>query len=175
VNVTKTEAQTNIDFSIISKWNITKAFPYTEHKLNFNNFSKEEYNKVTTEKSGLLPFSKYIEKPSAGNFGQNKEVYAVASTVIESNKNQVKSFSFDYSDKIMVYLNGKEIFKGNNAFRYKCEHIICKPKKRQKHTSLCCYRQSIWMGLIGKIRIIHFITNNYCSFCVYLKNKKVFY
>jgi hypothetical protein len=30
VNVTKTEAQTNIDFSIISKWNITKAFPYNE-------------------------------------------------------------------------------------------------------------------------------------------------
>jgi hypothetical protein len=162
VNVTKTEAQTNIDFSIISKWNITKAFPYTEHKLNFNNFSKEEYNKVTTEKSGLLPFSKYIEKPSAGNFGQNKEVYAVASTVIESNKNQVKSFSFDYSDKIMVYLNGKEIFKGNNAFRSKGKqyqgHLDINANtlfvnlKKGKNTLHCVVIDKAYgWGLLGKL------------------------
>jgi hypothetical protein len=39
-----------------------------EEKLSFNSFSKENYKTVSTEKFGLLPFSKYIEKPSAGNF-----------------------------------------------------------------------------------------------------------
>tara|TARA_R110002095_G_scaffold50469_1_gene44261 strand:+ start:742 stop:1014 length:273 start_codon:yes stop_codon:yes gene_type:complete len=46
-------------------------------------------------------------------------MYAVASTIIETNSDQVQLFSFDYSDKIIVYLNGKPIFKGNNAFRSK--------------------------------------------------------
>ncbi|WP_430409384.1 family 16 glycoside hydrolase [Kordia sp.] len=119
VNISKTDAQPNTELNFISRWNITEAFPYVEGKLNFNNFSKEKYRMVTTEKSGLLPFSKYIQKPSAGNFEKNKEVYAVASNSIVSTIDQVKIFSFDYSDKIIVYLNGKEIFKGNNAFRSK--------------------------------------------------------
>ena len=112
-------AQNTIDTHIISQWNITKAFPFTEDQLKFSIFSKEKSITVTTERSGLLPFSKYIEKPSAGNFENNAEVYAVASTIIETNSDQVQLFSFDYSDKIIVYLNGESIFKGNNAFRSK--------------------------------------------------------
>lgn len=119
VSVSKIDEQINIDPNIISQWNITKAFLYVEDKLSFTNFSKEEYTPVTTEKSGLLPFSKYIERSSAGNFEKNKEVYSVASTTIEATNDQVSLFSFDYSDKIMVYLNGEAIFKGNNAFRSK--------------------------------------------------------
>ncbi len=119
VSQTKKEKKHDIEPSIISQWNITKALPFIEEKLSFDNFLKKEYTTVTTEKSGLLPFSKYIEKPSSGNFEKNKEVYSVASIIIESNNNQVKLFSFDYSDKIIVYLNGETIFKGNNAFRSK--------------------------------------------------------
>lgn len=105
--------------NIISQWNITKAFSFNKDSLNFDNILKENYTTVSTDKSGLLPFSKYIEKPSAGNFEKNTEVYAIASTIIESNNNQVKLFSFDYSDKIIVFLNGTPIFKGNNTFRSK--------------------------------------------------------
>jgi hypothetical protein len=75
-----------------------------EEKLSFNSFSKENYKTVSTEKFGLLLFSKYIEKPSAGNFEKNTEVYAVASTSIESNNNEIKLFSSDiilrYQDRI---------------------------------------------------------------------------
>lgn len=111
--------QKHIAPNIISQWNITKAFSFNKDSLNFDNILKENYTTVSTDKSGLLPFSKYIEKPSAGNFEKNTEVYAIASTIIESNNNQVKLFSFDYSDKIIVFLNGTPIFKGNNAFRSK--------------------------------------------------------
>lgn len=114
-----TETQNKEESSIISQWNITKAFPFIEDKLSFNSFSKEKFATVSTENSGLLPFSKFIKKPSSGNFEENEEVYAVASTSIESSNNQVKLFSFDYSDKIIVYLNGKAIFRGNNAFQSK--------------------------------------------------------
>ncbi len=119
ISQTKTNTQNNIKPNIISQWNITKGFPFVEEKLQFKSFLKEHYTTVLTEKSGLLPLSKFIKKPSAGNFEKNTEVYAVASTNIESNNNKMILFSFDYSDKIIVYLNGIAIFKGNNAFRSK--------------------------------------------------------
>jgi len=78
-----------------------------------------KYKTVNTEDSGLLPISKYVVKPSSGNFEDNEEVYTVASIVIDSDSKQVKQFYFDYSDKIIVYLNGQAIFFGNNAFRSK--------------------------------------------------------
>ncbi|SHI77585.1 family 16 glycoside hydrolase [Aquimarina spongiae] len=109
----------NGDPNIITSWKITTSFPYEENKLNFSSFAKEEYTSVSTEESGLLPISKYVKKSSAGSFEQNKEDYIVATKTIESENNETRLFSFDYSDKIMVYLNGKLIFKGNNAFRAK--------------------------------------------------------
>ncbi len=119
IKQTKKDSLKNKKNNIISQWNITKGFPFIEKKLNFNNFSKEIYTTVLTEKSGLLPLSKYIKKSSAGNFEKNTEVYTIVTTNIESSNHQIKLFSFDYSDKIIVYLNGTPVFKGNNAFRSK--------------------------------------------------------
>lgn len=91
------------DPNIIKQWGITKARPYKEEELFFNDFLKE----------------KYIKKSSSGNFEQNIENYTIITTTVDTNKKDTKLFSFDYSDKIIVCLNGKVIFKGNNAFRAK--------------------------------------------------------
>jgi hypothetical protein len=104
---------------IISKWNVTQAFPYFEGTLNSKDFSKLDSKPINTEASGLLPISKYIERTSVGNFEANKEEYAVVSTTIVTGTDEVRQFFFDYSDKIFVYLNGKLVFSGNNAFRSK--------------------------------------------------------
>ncbi|AXT58162.1 DUF1080 domain-containing protein [Aquimarina sp. AD1] len=114
----KTE-ETPTDLNIIKKWKITEAKLFDRKNLNFKNFLKEEYITVTTEKSGLLPISKYIKKASSGNFEQNTEDYTIAFTNIYSEKEETKLFSFDYSDTILVYLNGKIIFEGKNGFRTK--------------------------------------------------------
>jgi hypothetical protein len=108
-----------VDPTIITKWNITKAIPYKGEKLQFKEFEKEEYSTVHTEASGLLPISKYIKKSSSGNFEQNAEDYIIASTTINADENETRLFSFDFSDKIIVYLNGKIYFEGNNSFRAK--------------------------------------------------------
>lgn len=107
------------DPSIIREWAITKAKPYKAETVHFDDFLKEKYNTVETEASGLLAISKYLKKPSSGNFERNAEAYIVASTSIQTDQEETKLFSFDYSDKIIVYLNGKILFKGNNAFRAK--------------------------------------------------------
>ncbi len=119
VDNSETDNNNFIDSNIISEWQIIQAMTYKEKEFRLDNFSKEKYMTVMTEKSGLLPISKYIEKPSSGSFEQNNEAFTIASTIVYSNSSQIKLFSFDYSDKIIVYLNGKAIFKGNNAFRSK--------------------------------------------------------
>ena len=108
-----------IDPNIITQWEITKAKPYKGMELHLDDFLKEKYTTVTTEESGLLPISKHIKKTSSGNFGQNREDYIIAATTIYSDSSETRLFSFDYSDKIIVYLNGKAIFRGNNSFRAK--------------------------------------------------------
>jgi len=42
---------------------------------------------------------------------------ALGKVVIDSNKEQVKLFEFGYSDRVMVILNGKPVYWGNNKFR----------------------------------------------------------
>jgi hypothetical protein len=115
----KKDSSVSVDPTIITKWEITKSKPYKAEDIHFENFLKEEYITVETEASGLLPISKYIKKSSSGNFEQNKEDYIVASTTVQADRYETKLFSFDYSDRIIVYLNGKAVFKGNNAFRTK--------------------------------------------------------
>ncbi|MCK8524137.1 DUF1080 domain-containing protein [Aquimarina sp. D1M17] len=150
------------DSGIIRKWNITQAFSYDVDALSYASFSKEEYTVVPTEVSGLLPISKFVKKTSSGNFEQNKENYIVAATNIHSDTASNKLFSFDYSDKIIVYLNGTPIFRGNNAFRQKgvqyTGHIdintntLYLPLKKGKNTLHCVVidKANGW-GLIGKI------------------------
>ena len=109
----------NLEENVISQWEITEAKPYKGEELLFDDFLKEKYIRVSTERSGLLPISKYIRKTSSGSFEGNKEDYTIAYTRVNVDQKETRLFSFDYSDKIMVYLNGKIIFKGNNAFRSK--------------------------------------------------------
>ncbi len=109
----------SINPDIITRWKITQARPYNNDTICFDYFLKEEYLNVETEESGLLPFSKYIKKSSAGNFEENQEDYSIASTTIQVDNNETRLFSFDYSDQIIVYLNGKAVFKGDNSFRSK--------------------------------------------------------
>jgi hypothetical protein len=148
--------------SIISEWSITKAFPLTSKDLNSKHFEKLEYQKVKTESSGLLAISRFVKKSSAGNFEQNDEQYIVARTVIETTEEESSVFSFDYSDKIIVYLNGRLIFKGNNAFRLKGNqymgHLnidtnqLILPLEKGVNTIHCVVvdRANGW-GLMGKI------------------------
>ena len=104
---------------IISEWDLTEAQPFVEGQIDFKDFEKAKTITVNTEQSGLLPISKYLAKPSSGNFERNQEAFTVASTTIAVDQDQTRLFLFDYSDKIIVYLNGEPIFYGNNAFRSK--------------------------------------------------------
>ena len=147
---------------IIGEWDLTEAQPYVEDQLNFEDFKKAKTITVNTEESGLLPISRYLAKPTSGNFEGNQEAFTVASTTIAVDQAQTRFFLFDYSDKIVVHLNGEPIFYGNNAFRSKNNqfqgHLGMSAHKlplqlKQGVNSLHCVvidKANGW-GLIGKL------------------------
>lgn len=104
---------------IITNWYITDAQTFKGVASIPADFENLKYKPVETEPSGLLPISKHLKKNSFGNFEDNEEAYTVAMHMITNNTAAVKRFSFDYSDKIWIYLNGQLVFSGNNAFHSK--------------------------------------------------------
>ena len=103
---------------VVNTWWLSKAFSGSD----FNNSSLSKTNDLTpsqTESSGLLPISKYVEKNAKGAFENNSEDYVIATIAIDAGSAGTKRFSFDYSDRIVLFLNGKELFRGTNAFRAK--------------------------------------------------------
>lgn len=149
------------DPSVISQWNLSHAFPYTDKGIRIEDFSNMNYTLVNTEESGLLPISKFIKKSSSGNFDRNEEAFAIAMTTIESDIERLKVFSFDYSDKIVLYLNGEPVFSGNNAFRSKgsqfqghlnvdSNKVYLKLKEGKNFLHCVVIERANGWGLIGK-------------------------
>ncbi|MBO6659405.1 MAG: DUF1080 domain-containing protein [Roseivirga sp.] len=159
---TQEKPKTPTDPTIISSWQITSAQSFHKEKLDYELLAEAEYTSVTTEESGLLPISKYVKKTSSGGFEQNKEDFIVAKTTIHSEEAANKLFSFDYSDKIIIYLNGEAIFSGDNSFRLKgvqfMGHLnidantLYLPLKKGGNIIHCVViDQANGWGLIGKI------------------------
>ncbi|MEA1785456.1 family 16 glycoside hydrolase [Arenibacter sp. GZD96] len=114
--IVKERTKPNSGTSLITEWNLSEAYLYAPEQDKNIDFNGLVYKSVPTEPSGLLPISKYLMKPSFGNFEANEEVYAVVATNIMADVKKRVKFSFDYSDKIVVFLNGTIVFEGNNAF-----------------------------------------------------------
>ena len=105
--------------NIIKKWYLSEGFPFQREDCSLERALNLPDKEVNTESSGLLPISKYIRRKSAGRFENNREYAAILSKNIEVDKDTIRRFSFDFSDRVTVYLNKKPIFSGNNAFRAK--------------------------------------------------------
>ncbi|PCE66716.1 family 16 glycoside hydrolase [Sediminicola luteus] len=102
---------------LVSDWALSDAFVYDDSEDLHKWLQKEPKQRVKTEASGLLPVSKYVAKSSSGSFDRNREDVVVASIKIESDGQQTQWLDFDYSDKVRVFLNGTEIYRGSESFR----------------------------------------------------------
>ncbi|MBK9257224.1 MAG: DUF1080 domain-containing protein [Saprospiraceae bacterium] len=148
---------------LITQWQLTDAFELIDETSLPKNFDNLDYQNVTSEDSGLLPISKYISKANFGNFDENTEAYTIAKHEWTEKTETTRIFSFDYSDKILVYLNGMLLFNGNNTFRSKgvqfMGHMeiesnkLILPLKKGKNVVHCVViEQANGWGLAAKIQ-----------------------
>ncbi|MGB3180252.1 MAG: family 16 glycoside hydrolase [Cyclobacteriaceae bacterium] len=102
---------------LVTRWKVSQSMPYGKGvKVPQDTAGYQVY---ATEASGLLPISKYIVKSSGGDFEGNGEDYVVVRLDIRADGPLDKAFTFDYSDRVIVFLNGRKLYEGNNAFRQK--------------------------------------------------------
>lgn len=66
---------------------------------------------VTSEPSGLVDVARHVEKtdPAPG--------LVFAKTIIEAGRDTLRKLEFGYSDAVVIFLNGTNVFSGDNSYR----------------------------------------------------------
>ncbi|MCL3782032.1 DUF1080 domain-containing protein [Prolixibacteraceae bacterium JC049] len=69
----------------------------------------QKWHDIKPKFNSLVNLNRYFSKTNSQNT-------VIAKTTINSTKQQIKQLAFGYSDKIRIFLNGTEIFKGDNSY-----------------------------------------------------------
>lgn len=98
----------------IANWEVSESI--TNNLVDNENYPGKNYlnglnwKSINAEKSGMINLTKHI----ISNPFQPAWVYA--KTNLHSDSDRSIWYSFGYSDHITIFLNGQEIYQGNNAF-----------------------------------------------------------
>jgi hypothetical protein len=98
----------------VMAWSVSNTFPESllKNKLLLSDADKKmlKWSKLESEASGLANISKSVKLQRQNNT-------AFTRVIIESGKKEVKGLLFGFSDRVMVYLNDRLIYAGNNNYR----------------------------------------------------------
>ena len=101
---------------LISEWHVSDKFPEklleNPTKLTAVIAARKWKNKIEVEEGVAANISR---KVTLRNKLPGNTVFA--KITIDSDKAQTKLFEFGYSDRVVVILNGKPLYRGNNTFR----------------------------------------------------------
>jgi len=117
---------------ILSKWELSEAFDVAQHNPDVvpspSEIKAMKWQAVEAEAPGMVVINRYRRSPDivpdfstlanrTGNRTGRKVVFA--RTTVASDRDQIKKLAIGYSDEITVFLNGKPVFHGNSAFRFR--------------------------------------------------------
>lgn len=110
--VTDTVYQTALEPGTIENWKVSKAFPATkfEGTPSLKQLGISPSENLTTDTKGVLNLSR-ISKVT-----DNTNAILAAFTII-SDSDELRKLDFGYSDRVIVFVNGKPIYQGDNSFR----------------------------------------------------------
>jgi sugar lactone lactonase YvrE len=98
-------------------WELSQ--PVKRRRLDFDSFPDlkalglTEWTKVTASSNGILDIAR-----TYGRLGVEPDGI-LARTVIRADKDGLKKYWFGYSDEASLFLNGRLVFYGNSAYRYR--------------------------------------------------------
>ena len=117
---------------ILAKWELSEAFDVAvkdpETQLSASEIRAMKWQGVGVEPPGMVVIDRYRRSPSIVRFfaepsekvGKREGRKVVfARTTIYSDRDQIKRMSLGYSDEVTVSLNGRPVFTGRSAFRYR--------------------------------------------------------
>lgn len=129
-SVAKTPAA--VQNGVLTKWELSDAFDATTKNPELIPTAAElaaiKWEAVGVEAPGMVVINRYRKssgvvpffREAAERIGKREGRKAVfARTVIKSDRDQIVKMSFGYSDEVTMSLNGKPIFTGRSAFRFR--------------------------------------------------------
>jgi hypothetical protein len=113
---------------MLTDWELSDAFDASRRSPEtFPDVAKLKWEKVQAESPGMVVINRYRESPNIlppdrdeqlrGEAPGAKVVFA--KTTIHSDRAEVRKMNFGYSDKVVVYLNGKPLYAGNNSLSFR--------------------------------------------------------
>lgn len=103
----------------VIKWELSPA--YNADSLDWKKYPTGAINwqAVKANDRGLVNVSMYRRKRIFDQAERNSLDVVFARTTITAEKDELRAIRFDYSDQILVFLNGQTLFRGDNSFRSK--------------------------------------------------------
>jgi hypothetical protein len=99
---------------IVPAWSISDAFPEQAlaagEALDEASLAERTWTELPSEPSGLVDLARVN-----GIRGRRNTVFA--RTVIQSERAQTKRMDFGFSDRAVVYLDGRALYRGNDSYR----------------------------------------------------------
>jgi hypothetical protein len=106
------------DSSVIKNWGVSTAYPFDEKDKQVRLIFPTAFQKITSEPDGLVNINRFIRKKTFGRFRYNSAEYVWLEYHWNSN-GKIQPFSFDFSNRCFVFMNGHQLFAGNNSFQLK--------------------------------------------------------
>jgi sugar lactone lactonase YvrE len=104
---------------ILTDWELSKTFKAGKIDIELISYPRfyqifyAGWREVKAEVTGLVDITRYAQR------SQNGPDCIMARTIVRSEKQQSIRLNFGYSDEISVFLNGKKMFYGMSAYRYR--------------------------------------------------------
>lgn len=117
---------------VLTKWELSEAFDVAqrnpEELPSPAELTAMKWQPVGVEEPGMVVIDRYRRSPDKGGVfndpakrvGARPERKAVfARATLYSDRDQLKKMSLGYSDEVTVFLNGRPLFTGRSAYRYR--------------------------------------------------------
>ncbi|PHN01420.1 family 16 glycoside hydrolase [Flavilitoribacter nigricans] len=102
------------DPKVITSWQLTEALKNDDFanptQVNSSLLQSVQWTKYPTEAGGLLNIARHVV-PDEG------KTTVVAKLEVTANQDEIKGLAFGYSDEVLVYVNGKLQYAGQNNYR----------------------------------------------------------
>ena len=112
VDLTKPEIPV-MEPNVVNQWALSSTFSDSlllGPNLSAGQIDRISWDAAVVEPSGLLNISKFRKRSREANT-------VLVKTTIQVDENEIRSFSFGYSDSVSLYFNGQKIYSGNNGYR----------------------------------------------------------
>lgn len=125
--------QRNFDPGTLTDWALSDVFAADKIRPDvYPDVARMKWEKVAAETPGMVVINRYRRSPNIDTPEREDRVRGIvtgsqvvfARTTIHSERDQIRKLNLGYSDDVVVFLNGKQIYAGNNELSFRQSNFL---------------------------------------------------